>query len=496
MATSQERPSPPEKISAVDSQLAPAVEFEGDVCKSLEAAEQREWLVTNGIGGFASGTISGNLARRYHGLLFAALQPPAGRTLLVSKLDETACYGGVDYDLATNRWLSGVVEPKGYLNIESFRLEGTTPVWSFAFGGALLEKRVWMQQGENTTYVQYTLGHASGPVALRLKALVNYRDFHSSTHAGDWRMQIDPLQHGARVTAFDGATPFYFLSANAAVEICQEWYRDFFLPLEHYRGLDDHEDHLLATILRVDLQPDQSVTITLTARPDADLDGARALMQRASREKELLAGWTDRDPRAASAAPPWIRQLILAADQFIVQRSLQELPDGRSVIAGYQWFGDWGRDTMISLPGLALATGQFEIARKILLAFSPFIDQGMLPNNFPDGGGKPAYNTVDAALWSFEAVRRYFEATNDISTLEKLFPVLQQIIEWNVKGTRYRIHVDATDGLMYAGEPGVPLTWMDAKVGDGAVTPRIGKPIEVNALWYNALETMASFAAL
>ena len=496
MASRRQRAWLQKHSTAAEPQAAPAIQFGRDICESLEAAEQREWLVTNGIGGFASGTISGNLTRRYHGLLFAALQPPAGRTLLVSKLDEIARYEEVDYDLSSNRWLSGAVEPKGYLNIENFRLEGTTPVWSFALGDALLEKRIWMQQGENTTYVQYTAVRATGPVALRLKTLVNYRDFHSSTHAGDWRMRIEPVQHGARVIAFEGAAPFYLLSANAALEICQEWYRDFFLPLERYRGLDDREDQLLAAILRIDLQPDRSVTIALTSRPDAELDGAQAFMQRTANERELLAAWADRDPHAASAAPTWIRQLVLAADQFIVQRSLPEMPDGRSVIAGYHWFGDWGRDTMISLPGLALATGRYETAQKILLAFAPYIYQGMLPNNFPDAGGKPAYNSVDATLWYFEAVRQYFAATQDLPTLEKLFPALKQIIEWHVKGTRYQIHVDGADGLLYAGEPGVQLTWMDAKVGDWVVTPRIGKPIEVNALWYNALETMAAFAPL
>jgi predicted glycogen debranching enzyme len=496
MAKRQQPVSLQENVAAPEAQAPPAIEFGRDICQSLEEAEQREWLVTNGIGGFASGTISGILTRRYHGLLFAALQPPAGRTLLVSKLDEFARYKDVDYDLSSNRWLSGAIEPKGYLNISNFRLDGTTPVWNFALGDALLEKRICMQQGENTTYVQYTLLKASGPVALRLKCLVNYRDFHSLTDAGDWHLQIEPIQHGARVTAFDGAMPFYILSANAALEICQEWYRGFFLPLERYRGLDDHEDHLLAAILRVDLQPDQSVTIALTTRPDAELDGARTFTQRAAGERELLATWAGSDPHAASAAPAWIRQLVLAADQFIVQRNLPEAPDGRTVIAGYHWFGDWGRDTMISLPGLALATGRYEIARKILLAFAPYIDQGMLPNNFPDAGGKPAYNSVDATLWYFEAVRQYFAATQDLSTLEKLFPALKQIIEWHVKGTRYQIHIDPADGLLYAGEPGVQLTWMDAKVGDWVVTPRIGKPIEVNALWYNALETMAAFAAL
>ncbi len=497
----KEQPATSEATTAAaESGAARAVQFDRDICGSLEAAEQLEWLVTNGIGGFASGTISGNLTRRYHGLLFAALQPPVGRTLLVTKLDETAHYDELDYDLSTNRWLSGNVSPKGFLNIESFRLEGTTPVWSFTLGEALLEKRIWMRQGENTTYIQYALVRSTGPIALSLKALVNYRDFHSTTHAGDWCPRIEQFQGGVRMTAFDGAVPFYLMCANATCEICNEWYRDFFLPSERERGLDDHEDHLLAAIFHAELQPNQSVTIMITtqsnAEPAAEIDAARAWKEHTDCEQELLATWAGRDLRAASCAPAWIRQLVLAAGQFIVQRSLPEEPDGRSIIAGYHWFGDWGRDTMISVPGLALTTGRHEIARKILLAFAPYVDQGMLPNNFPNAGGRPEYNTVDAALWYFQAVRQYFAATQDAVTLGKLFPALEQIIDWYVKGTRYQIHVDDSDGLLYAGEPGVQLTWMDAKVGDWVVTPRIGKPIEVNALWYNALETMAALAPL
>src|SRR6266581_1013751 len=239
MATTEKRANPSTEQESAAPESHAAVEFGREVCGSLEIAEQREWLVTNGIGGYASGTVSGNLTRRYHGLLVAALNPPVGRTQLVAKLDETASYDGTDYDLATNRWTSGAVEPQGYLNIESFRLEDTIPVWRFALGHALLEKRIRMRQGENTTYVQFSWLRASGPLRLAVKALVNYRDFHSSTHAGDWRMQVESVGHGVRVVAFDGATPLYLLSANAQFEARHEWYRDCFLAMEKYRGLDD-----------------------------------------------------------------------------------------------------------------------------------------------------------------------------------------------------------------------------------------------------------------
>src|ERR1700719_958625 len=437
------------------------VEFGREICGVLEVAEQREWLVTNGIGGFASGTVSGNLTRRYHGLLVAALHPPVGRMQLVAKLDETVRYDAVDYALGTNRWASGATEPQGYVHIESFRLDGITPVWRFAVGDALLEKHVGMRHGENTTYVQYTMLRGNQSMELELRTFINYRDFHSNTHAGDWRMKIDAVKNGLQVTAFEGAIPFYLLSAGATVEPHHDWLRDYFLPLEKYRGLDERGDYLLAAVFRATLQLNQSMTIVFSTNASAPLDDDAARTQNAKREADLLAQWSSADAPAASAAPAWIRQLILAADQFVVKRDMPGGPD---------------------------------IANQVLLSFARYVDGGMLPNNFPDAGGHPEYNTVDAALWFFEAVRQYFAATQDAETLARLFPVMAQMIAAHVAGTRYQIHVDQADGLLYAGEPGVQLTWMDAKVGNWVVTPRIGKPVEINALWFNALETMAGLA--
>ena len=472
------------------------IQFGREICGDLSAAESREWLVTNGIGGYASGTVAGTLTRRYHGLLVAALQPPLGRTQLVALFDEVVRYAGADFSLTTHRWASGAIEPQGFLNLESFHLEGTTPVWTFALADALLEKRVWMRQGENTTYIQYTLLRGSAPVDLELNALVNYRDFHSLTHAGNWRMNIQPAEHGLRVLAFEGAKPFYLRSAEAVCEPRQDWYRDCYFAEETERGLDDREDHLLAAVFRAKLDVGFSVTIVATTEPNASLDVETARAERANHDVKLFQSWQAKDESYAGKAPSWLWQLILAADQFIVERSLPDLPDGRSIIAGYHWFGDWGRDTMIALPGLTLATGRPDIAKRILLAFSHYVDAGMLPNNFPDAGGKPEYNTVDAALWYFEAVRHYFSVTQDNATLQQLFQVLAGIIDAHVKGTRYNIRVDPADGLLFAGGPGVQLTWMDAKVDDWVVTPRTGKPVEINALWINALETIAEFARL
>jgi predicted glycogen debranching enzyme len=472
------------------------IQFGREICGELAEAESREWLVTNGIGGYASGTVAGSQTRRYHGLLVAALQPPVGRTQLVSAIDEIVHYGGADFPLATHRWASGAVDPKGFLLLEDFHLEGTTPAWTYALADALLEKRIWMRHGENTTYIQYTLVRGSGALEVELKALVNYRDFHSLTHAGDWRMNITPVDRGVEVLAFKGATPFYLRSSTATCEPRHEWYLGCYFAEETQRGLGDRDDRLFAALVRAKFEVGSSVTFVVSTEAAASLDSETARTERANHDVKLFHQWQEKNEALAGEAPSWIWQLILAADQFIVKRSLPEEPDGRSIIAGYHWFGDWGRDTMIALPGLTLTTGRAEVARQILLAFSRYVDGGMLPNNFPDAGGKPEYNTADAALWYFEAVRQYIGATQDTVTLQRLFPILVGMIDVHLQGTRYNIHVDPADGLLYAGGPGVQLSWMDAKIGDWVVTPRAGKPVEINALWINALETMTGFARM
>ncbi len=471
------------------------VEFGRDTCGVLQSAEHREWLVTNGMGGYASGTIAGMLTRSYHGLLVVALKPPLGRTLLVSKFDEIAEYDGQIFPLGTNRWADGTVDPQGYRYIERFRLEGTIPVWTYAISDGLLEKRIWMQQGSNTTYVQYILKRGNPPLELNVNALVNYRDFGSTTHAGDWHMDVQTRDQGLCVVAFEGATPIYLRSANGNAEPAHEWYRNFDLAVERSRGLDDHEDHLHCGTFHFSLEPGKAVSIVLSTEADARLDAPAALQERVAQERDLLDRWARGSSAAADNAPGWVQQLVLAADQFVVKRPVEGEPEAHSVIAGYHWFGDWGRDTMIALPGLSLSTGRPEVARSILRTFARFVSQGMLPNRFPEAGEAPEYNTVDATLWYFEALRQHCAATQDESLLQELFPVLTDILDWHIRGTRHGVHVDQKDGLLFGGEAGVQLTWMDAKVDDWVVTPRIGKPVEINALWYNALLTTAEFAA-
>jgi len=449
----------------------------------LSSAESLEWLVTNGIGGYASGTVANLLTRRYHGLLIAALTPPLGRTLMVSKLDDTVEYDGHIYPIYSNRWADVLVEPHGYRQIERFHLEGMTPVWTFSFGGAQLEKRIWMQPGENTTYVYYKLRRATTSLILNARAMVNYRDFYGETHVSDWQMNIRRITHGLRITAFEGALPFQVLSDRAAVVQEHHWYRNFSLSMEPRRGSAMMEDHLNIGEFRVTLEPDETVTFVISMEELPELDGEVALLKRQHYEEKLIA-----------QAPAMPARLVLAADQFVVKRPEPEAPDGWSIIAGYHWLRDWGRDTLFSLPGLLLSTGRYAEARSILITFSKYINQGMLPTHLPAGGGTLDYKAVDVTLWYFEAIRAYYAETGDIELLRSLFHSLVDIINWHEKGTRYNIKVDPKDGLLYAGEPGMPLTWMDSKSGGWGVTPRTGKPVEINALWYNALINMSEFA--
>jgi predicted glycogen debranching enzyme len=481
-------------VRAAEKSFESPVSFGREICADIAAAERREWLVTNGIGGFACGTVSGHLTRRYHGYLVAASRPPLGRMLLVSKLDEVVASVGESWPLSTNRWKSGAVDPRGHQNIERFHLEGTSPVWTFAFAGAQIEKRVAMHHGANATCVEYRHARGVEAVLLTVKVLVNYRDFHGVTHAGGWQMDVHPIRHGVRVLAFEGATPFYLLSASARAAVAHEWYRDFDLAAERERGLEDSEDHLHAATFTAQLNRGEFVSLIFSDQADAALDGGALMAKQRDRERGLVRLFLAARPVKATEPPAWIRQLVLAADQFVVRRAVPGVAGAHSVLAGYPWFSDWSRDTMVSLPGIALTTGRPEIAAGILRAFSRFVDQGMLPNNFPEGGSAAEYNSVDAALWYIESVRQYSLATADRKLVEELYPVMEGIIDWHIRGTRFHIRADEQDGLLSSGEPGTQLTWMDAKVGGAPVTPRVGKPVEINALWLNAVASMSRFA--
>lgn len=474
--------------------LPSAIRFGRETCGNLAEAERREWWLSNGLGGYASGTIAGTLTRRYHGLLIAPVNPPLGRHLVFAKADATLIDGERETPLFTNRWASGAVDPQGHLHIESFQLDGRMPVWRYAVGDAVVEQRIWMEPGANTTYVAYRLVSPASPrrLALRLTLLINARDHHGTAYP--W--QFNP------VIECDGPTltakhPNWFSCVikvrGGSIASRHAWYENFDLSVERERGLEDRDTHLCVGEARLELETKEWVGLVASLDRNASVYLTEAKRRFHAYELGHLKRAKVQVPELVDA-PSWIDQLVLASDSFVFARPLQELPDGESVIAGYPWFGDWGRDTMIALPGLALATGRFDTARRILLTFAQFVDQGMLPNVFPGAGDKPDYNTADAALWYIEAWRAYFETTHDRVSLKQVFPGLASIVDWHVKGTRYGIGVDSSDGLLHAGERGVQITWMDAKIGDWVVTPRIGKPVEINALWYNTLVAMGDLA--
>jgi predicted glycogen debranching enzyme len=459
------------------------IDFNAAQCRDFQFSGKREWLVTNGIGGYAMGTIAGNFARHYHGLLIAPLEPPLVRYLLLVRLGETINYQDRAYALYTDHTGEGALTTAGYQYIERFYLDHGVPVWVYAVDDLRLEKRLWMEPKQNTTYVRYRVLEASAPVELSLGVLVNERNYHASTSAGDLTLEVEKTKNGLRVK--NTVTSYVFAPA-ADVTIDPEWRHGYYKAVEAYRGEPIHDDHLHAGTLRYIVTSGDEIILAASIEPTVKIEGAY------ERYLEHDAAVLRRSQVQNNCAE--IEQLIRTADQFIVQRATPADPQGVTIIAGYPWFTDWGRDTMISLPGLALAIGRLEDARKILQTFIQYVDAGMIPNRFPDEGEEPEYNTVDATLWFFEAVRIYFEQTKDETLLRDFFPTLQSIINWHVKGTRYEIRVDPSDGLLSAGEPDVQLTWMDAKFGDWVVTPRNGKAVEINALWYNALRSMANFA--
>lgn len=293
------------------------------------------------------------------------------------------------------------------------------------------------------------------------------------------------VEKGSSIFATESALPCLILSPESTVLPGFEWYRNYELSIERYRGLEYSEDNLYVGEYETALKIGESAFIIISTEENPNLDGKLALSERRTYEEDLC-----------KLAPDLPSQLCLAPDQFIVKRSTPSNPNGQTIIAGYPWFGDWGRDTMISLSGLTLSTGRPEVARNILATYARYVCQGMLPNRFPDSGNEPEYNMVDATLWYFEAIRDYIEKTSDMPFLSTIYPTLEEIIDWHLKGTRYNIQVDPADGLLYAGEEGVQLTWMDAKVGDWVVTPRMGKPVEINALWYNTLLSMFDLSEL
>ncbi|HEY6137913.1 MAG TPA: amylo-alpha-1,6-glucosidase [Thermoanaerobaculia bacterium] len=424
-----------------------------------------EWLETNGLGGYASSTACGMNTRRYHGLLVAATQPPVGRMVLLSKLDERVRIAGAWHDLATNQY-PGTVHPRGADHLVSFE-RALFPAADFVVGDVRLRKTVAAIHGENTTVILYELLESPSDVVLELRPFIAGREDHALVHAngaihGEARFDDGVVS----LQPYDGVPALFLAVPGSAFHSAPDWYYRFEYAIEAERGLDAHEDLFTPGTLAATLWPGARLAVIASVDDPRGRDGV-ALVDAERRRREGLN---------------------LAADPFIVRRGAE----GRSIIAGYHWFTDWGRDTMIAMPGLCLATGRFDDARRILRAYAACLSEGMLPNRFPDRGEAPEYNTADAALWLFVAAWRYLEATRDEAFVRgALLPPLRDVVAWHTRGTRHNIHEDG-DGLLVAGVEGDQLTWMDAKVGDWVVTPRHGKAVEINALWYNALEILAA----
>jgi predicted glycogen debranching enzyme len=500
-----------------------------DICKNVQAGLDHEWFVTNGLGGYAAGSLVGATTRSYHGLLVAALRPPVERDVLITKIDETVeLPDNSVLKLGVNEYRDGTIDPQGYNYLDTFSLEADVPCFRYRLDeNIILEKRIWMEYGQNTTYVQYMLRdiddgrgvpgrYPDAPLTLTLIPFCLYRDHHSATRGdASWHFLIEDQGNRCRIRAYEEAPAYLIvLGPSAHFTPAGYWFWGVKHRRETERGLPDREDVYQPGTFRIQMNPVEPVTIVLSAEPQLQAEFGSS-----QHEASVEKAWTRHQQRARhllakanqSKYPlpqqdPVFARLALAADQFIVARpanthasqqdSGQEhfSSERKTIIAGYPWFTDWGRDSMISLPGLLLSTGRYNEARGLLKAFASYTHGGLIPNRFPDSGEAPEYNTIDATLWMFHALDRYLKTTGDWSLLKELFLTLSYIIDRHVEGTSYNIGVDPADGLLRGGTPGVQLTWMDAKVGDWVVTPRHGKPVEVNALWYYALTCMESWA--
>lgn len=468
-------------------------------------ATRHEWLETNGLGGWSSASVIGANTRRYHGLLVAAIEPHLDRYVLLSKLDETiVVHNNAQpgdngqfkdrFELGVNLYQGHTIFPKGNQYLTEFNKD-LFPEWTYAAGGIQLRKKIVMIHEENTVVVIYDVIKASSSFILELLPLIASRNYHSLNHQGPHMHWHSEFHEGVFHNQPDGNLNIFIKVPGSSFKRNPSWYRNFLYTEEQNRGLDHIEDLFNHGIFAVQLQEGDSLSIIISDSDPSMKDGQELFTRELHRRQNLLYQQPDNG---------LIKQLVLAADQFIIKRKMAETPEasslrgsleGTSIIAGYHWFTDWGRDTMISLPGLCLSTGRFADAKKILTAYAASVNMGMLPNRFCDDG-KTEYNSADATLWYFIAVYKYLVTTGDVLfVLNDLLPVLKEIIDWHFKGTRYNIHVDE-DGLLSAGEQGVQLTWMDAKVGKRVITPRMGKPVEIQALWYNALKIFAELLQL
>ena len=454
------------------------IKFNQTITQNFEATRSLEWLETNGLGGWASSTITGCHTRRYHGLLCAATLPPVGRMVLVSKLDETILVNDKTIELGCNDYGS-VIHPRGFQYLKSFE-KNLFPEFYYAAEGIEIKKTIAGIQGQNTTVILYEILKAPVAFEMSFLPLLAMRDFHSHAHANQQTDTNIEFSEGVmRCKPFDYAPAVFIGLRNARVVSQPDWYYNFHHSAEQERGLDFIEDLFTPCKLTLTVNEGLKFGVILSTESIPAFQAITLFEQEKARREALLA--------TIPAEDTVQQMLVLAADQFIVKRG----DNLKTIIAGYPWFSDWGRDTMIAISGLCTYNNRLDDARKIFKAFAHSLSEGMLPNRFSDNGEEIEYNTADASLWFFVGIYQFWQVSGDDDFVKnELIDALKSILEWHEKGTRYHIHAD-TDGLLTAGEKGVQLTWMDAKVGDWVVTPRQGKAVEINALWYNAHKILA-----
>jgi predicted glycogen debranching enzyme len=462
-------------------------------------ALSREWIVTNGLGGYSSGTVIGACTRRYHGLLVSSLPAPHGRVMMLNHMSEVMRLGDGRTARLGAEEARGALDWHGRGHLAEFRVELGLPVWVYDLGGVVVEKRIVMPHAQNTVHVLYRIVEGTGPVRLKLRPACQFRghDHPVSTELGE------PLVLKAIGDQYELTGPPDFPSlrlrmygGHRAFTCEARRIEDVIYRVEGSRGYEAAGSLFSPGYFRATLMPDCPAALVASTESFAVMEAmtpTEALAAEVDRRASLLL----RAPKAAQHGVG--AELCLAADQFLVTpvcrqaeaaRARAAGEDLRSVIAGYHWFTDWGRDTMISLEGLTLSTGRVDEARLILQTFAESVRDGLIPNLFPEGGKEGLYHTADATLWMFHAVDRYMNATQDATTLARLLPKLEDIAKHHIRGTRYGIKVDERDGLLRQGEAGYQLTWMDAKCDGWVVTPRRGKAVEINALWYNALRLL------
>jgi predicted glycogen debranching enzyme len=464
-----------------------------DELQNWDSSSRREWLLTNGIGGYASGTVAGANTRRYHGLLVAACTPPLDRTVVISKLEEEVKIEEQSYALSSNHY-PHVIYPQGFRHLTAFSI---SPVVSFEYliheGTVRIEKRIWMRNGYNTVYIDYTVLAAPEPFLLTLSPFMSYKNYHTELHRWDGFVGKTQIGTDGRVLfqAFENALPVRMRiehPRSMAFEPQSNWYFNYEHEREEERGLDGFEDLYCAGRWTGMVREFERVAFCGTVEEETQPLADQAYQDETRRRDRLIS-------LSGTKANSPLTDLVIAADQFVIPTS--DRVSRATVIAGYPWFTDWGRDTFIALEGLCLSTGRADTARDILTSFTNAMTDGMIPNRFSDNGGGADYNTVDGTLWYVQAASAYVRHTGDHKLVaDVLYPAVKEIVARHRAGTHFNIHVDPEDGLLYAGEPGAQLTWMDAKVGDWVVTPRTGKPVEIQALWYNTLRIAADLADL